>query len=66
MLAADGPVAAAAAAEPARPVKLEKAAADAAMKEIEKDRTDTEAWLKSGITSYLAPSTVRTSARRRR
>lgn len=47
-------LAAAAAAEPARPVKLEKAAADAVMKEIQKDRTDTEEWLKSGITSYLA------------
>ena len=47
-------LAVAAAAEPARPVKLEKAAADAVMKEIQKDRTDTEEWLKSGITSYLA------------
>jgi len=47
-------LAAAAAAEPARPVKLEKAAADAVMKEIQKDRTETEEWLKSGITSYLA------------
>ena len=43
-----------AAAEPARPVKLEKAAADAVMKEIQKDRTDTDEWLKQGITSYLA------------
>jgi uncharacterized protein len=42
------------AAEPARPVKLAKTAADAAVKEIEKDRADTEAWLKSDITSYLA------------
>jgi len=47
-------LAAATAAEPARPVKLEKAAADAVLKEIQKDRTDTEEWLKSGITSYLA------------
>jgi uncharacterized protein (DUF1684 family) len=47
-------VAAVAAAEPARPVKLAKAAADAAVKEIMKDRADTEAWLKSDITSYLA------------
>jgi uncharacterized protein (DUF1684 family) len=43
-----------AAAEPARPVKLAKAAADAVVKEIMKDRADTEAWLKSDITSYLA------------
>jgi uncharacterized protein (DUF1684 family) len=47
-------LAAAAAAEPARPVKLEKAAADTVLKEIQKDRTDTEAWLRSDITSYLA------------
>jgi len=46
--------AAVAAAEPARPVKLAKAAADAAVNEIMKDRADTEAWLKSDITSYLA------------
>jgi uncharacterized protein (DUF1684 family) len=43
-----------AAAEPARPVRLDKAAADATVKEILKDRADTEAWLKSDITSYLA------------
>jgi uncharacterized protein len=43
-----------AAAEPARPVKLAKADADAAVKEIMKDRADTEAWLKTDITSYLA------------
>jgi uncharacterized protein (DUF1684 family) len=42
------------AAEPARPVKLAKAAADAAAKEILKDRADTEAWLENDITSYLA------------
>ena len=42
------------AAEPARPVKLEKAAADAVVKEILKDRTDTEEWLQGDITSYLA------------
>ena len=42
------------AAEPARPVKLEAAAADDVAKEILKDRADTEAWLKSDITSYLA------------
>ena len=42
------------AAEPAGPVKLAKAAADAVVKEILKDRTDTEAWLRGDITSYLA------------
>ena len=42
------------AAEPARPVKLDKTAADAAVKDITKDRVDTEAWLKSDVTSYLA------------
>jgi uncharacterized protein (DUF1684 family) len=42
------------AAEPARPVTLAKAAADAVVKEILKDRTDTEAWLRVDITSYLA------------
>ena len=42
------------AAEPARPVKLAKADADAVVKEILKDRTDTEAWLRGDITSYLA------------
>ena len=47
-------LAAAAAVEPARPVKLDKAAADAVVKEIQKDRTDTEAWLRGDITSYLA------------
>ena len=43
-----------AAAEPARPVKLDQTAAAAAVKAITKDRVDTEAWLKSDITSYLA------------
>ena len=43
-----------AAAEPATPVKLDKTAAAAAVKAITKDRADTEAWLKSDITSYLA------------
>ena len=42
------------AAEPARPVKLAKAAADAVIQEIAKDRTDTETWLRGDITSYLA------------
>ena len=42
------------AAEPARPVKLDKPAAAAIVKEILKDRADTEAWLKGDITSYLA------------
>ena len=38
----------------ARPVTLTKAAADEALKAIQKDRTDTEAWLKGDRTSYLA------------
>jgi hypothetical protein len=42
------------AAEPASPVKLDKAAAAAVVNEIQNDRTDTEAWLRSDITSYLA------------
>ena len=41
-------------AEPASPVKLDKAAAAAAIEDITKDRADTEAWLKSDISSYLA------------
>lgn len=36
------------------PVKLAPTAATAALKEIEKDRADTQAWLKSDPTSYLA------------
>jgi hypothetical protein len=43
-----------AAAAPARPVKLAKAAADAVTREIQKDRADTEVWLRSDPTSYLA------------
>lgn len=39
---------------PARPVKLEKGAADKAAQEIGKDRTDTREWLRSNIHSYLA------------
>ncbi len=42
------------AAEPARPVKLAKTAADAIVKDIVKERADTEAWLKGDVTSYLA------------
>src|SRR5438093_1290070 len=42
------------AAAPARPVKLTKAAADVATAEIDKDRADTEKWLRSDPTSYLA------------
>jgi uncharacterized protein (DUF1684 family) len=42
------------AAEPARPVRLDKAAADAVVKEILKERAETEAWLRGDITSYLA------------
>jgi hypothetical protein len=44
----------AAAGTPARPVKLAKPAADAVVKEIQKDRADTEAWLRADPTSYLA------------
>jgi len=44
----------ASAATPALPVKLTKSAADAAIKDIQKDRVDTENWLKSEPTSYLA------------
>jgi uncharacterized protein len=43
-----------AAAAPARPVKLAKAAAESVIKEIQKDRADTEAWLRADPTSYLA------------
>jgi uncharacterized protein len=39
---------------PARPVKLDKAAAEKISKEIEKDRSDTKEWLRSSPTSYLA------------
>ncbi len=38
----------------ARPVKLVRAAADSVMQAILKDRADTEDWLKSKPTSYLA------------
>jgi uncharacterized protein len=37
-----------------RSVKLDKTAADAIIKEIEKDRTETREWLRCGPTSYLA------------
>ena len=39
---------------PARPVKLEKGAADKAAQGIGKDRADTQEWLRSNIHSYLA------------
>ena len=39
---------------PQGPVKLSKAAAATIVKEIEKDRADTERWLKEEATSYLA------------
>ena len=39
---------------PARPVQLAKGAADAVIKAIQKDRADTEKWLRSDATSYLA------------
>lgn len=42
------------AATPAQPVKLSAAAAATVLKEIEKDRTDTQKWLQSDPTSYLA------------
>lgn len=41
-------------AAPPGPVRLSPAAAAAVVKEIEKDRADTQAWLKSDPTSYLA------------
>jgi len=37
-----------------RPLKLDKAAAEAVIKEMEKDRADTKEWLRSSPTSYLA------------
>jgi uncharacterized protein len=42
------------AAQPARPVKLSPSAAAAVLKDIDKDRTDTQQWLQSDPTSYLA------------
>jgi uncharacterized protein len=39
---------------PAQPVKLTPTAATAAIKAIGKDRADTEKWLRSDLTSYLA------------
>jgi hypothetical protein len=39
---------------PAKPVLLARAAADSITKAIVKDRADTEQWLRSGATSYLA------------
>ncbi len=39
---------------PEGPARLSKAAADAAVKAIQKDRAETEAWLRSDPTSYLA------------
>ena len=41
-------------AEPARPVKLAPGDAAAVLKDIEKDRADTQKWLQSDPTSYLA------------
>lgn len=41
-------------AAPAMPVRLTPAAAAVALKDIDKDRVDTQAWLKSDPTSYLA------------
>src|SRR5580704_6477347 len=42
------------AASHARPVKLTPAEAQAAVKDIQKDRADTENWLRTDPTSYLA------------
>jgi uncharacterized protein (DUF1684 family) len=39
---------------PASPVRLDKAAEEKAIKEIEKDRADTQEWLRSSAYSYLA------------
>ena len=47
-------LAAAALAAPATPVKLSPAAAAKVLKDIEKDRADTQKWLQSDPTSYLA------------
>jgi hypothetical protein len=44
----------ASAATPTAPVRLGKAAAAKVVKEIEKDRADTQTWLRSDPTSYLA------------
>jgi uncharacterized protein (DUF1684 family) len=41
-------------AKPSRPVTLSKEAAAAALKDIETDRADTQKWLQSDPTSYLA------------
>lgn len=40
--------------KPVGPVKLSKEAAEAALKDIAKDRADTQKWLQSDPTSYLA------------
>src|SRR3954466_15383941 len=45
---------AAAAGQAAAPVELSKDAAEAALKDIAKDRADTQKWLQSEPTSYLA------------
>jgi hypothetical protein len=42
------------AAEPARPVKLSLSEAAAVVRDIERDRADTQRWLQSDPTSYLA------------
>lgn len=39
---------------PAPPVRLDKAEADKVIREIKKERAETEEWLRSGLTSYLA------------
>jgi uncharacterized protein len=47
-------VAAPQAAGPARPVQLAKGAAETVIKSVQKDRADSETWLRSDATSYLA------------
>lgn len=50
---------------PARPVRLTKIAAAAARKDIAQDREDTQKWLKSDATSYLATIDRRDFERKR-
>lgn len=57
VLAALVTLAAAAAAAPAPPQRLSPAERDSIRRVIEKDRTDTDEWLRSGATSYLSTVT---------
>jgi hypothetical protein len=52
-------------AAPARPVQLTRTAAAAVIEELEKDRADTQAWLRSDPTSYLATVDRRDFANRK-